>query len=53
MPDNITYNIEIPFTERELQELLYHEDKSFSWVFSATEDENVSVNVNIVKEEME
>jgi hypothetical protein len=44
------YNIEVPFTEQELQEIL-HEDKSFSWVFNTSEDDNVCVNVNIFKEE--
>lgn len=44
------YNIEVSFTEQELQEIL-HEDKSFSWVFNTSEDDNVCVNVNIFKEE--
>ena len=44
------YNIEVPFTEQELQEIL-HEGKSFSWVFNTSEDENVCVSVNIFKED--
>ena len=45
----MTYNIEIPFSEQELEELL-HGDGEFNWTFTATEDNNVSVNVNIFKE---
>ena len=44
------YNIEVPFTDQELQEIL-NEDKSFSWVFNTSEDENVCVSVNIFKED--
>lgn len=44
------YNIEVPFTEQELAEMLF-EDKSFSWVFNTSEDENISVSVNLFKEE--
>lgn len=44
------YNIEVPMTDRELEEML-HEDKSFSWVFNTSEDENICVSVNLVKEE--
>ena len=46
------YNIEVPFTEQELAEMLF-EDKSFSWVFNTSEDDNVCVNVNLFKGEEE
>lgn len=46
----MTYNIEIPFSARELEELL-HGDREFDWTFIANEDNNVSINVNIVKED--
>lgn len=46
----MTYNIEIPFSEQELEELL-HEEGEFNWTFTTTEDNNVSINVNIVKED--
>ena len=44
------YNIEVPITERELEEMMM-EDKSFSWVFNTSEDDSVAINVNIFKEE--
>ena len=46
----MTYNIEIPFSARELEELL-HGEGEFDWTFIASEDNNVSINVNIVKED--
>jgi len=44
------YNIEVPITEQELEEMMM-EDKSFSWVFNTSEDDSISINVNIFKEE--
>jgi len=44
------YNIEVPFSEEELSEMLF-EGKAFSWVFNTSEDENVCVSVNLFKEE--
>jgi len=44
------YNIEVPFSEEELSEMLF-EGKVFSWVFNTSEDENVCVSVNLFKEE--
>lgn len=46
------YNIEVPMTQRELEEMIM-EDKSFSWVFNTSEDNSVAINVNIFKEEDE
>lgn len=45
----MTYSVEIPFSEQELEELL-HGDREFDWTFIANEGSNVSVNVNIFKE---
>lgn len=45
----MTYSVEIPFSEQELEELL-HGDREFNWTFIASEDNNVSVNVNIFKD---
>ena len=44
----MTYSIEIPFTERELQELL--DGGEFNWTFISSEDESVSVDVTLSKE---
>jgi len=44
------YNIEVPISQVELEEMMM-EDKSFSWVFNASEDDSVAINVNIFKEE--
>lgn len=44
------YNIEVPITEQELEEMMM-ENKSFSWVFNTSEDDSISINVNIFKEE--
>jgi hypothetical protein len=46
----MTYNIEIPFSAIELEQLL-HGDREFDWTFVANEDANVFVSVNIVKED--
>lgn len=45
----MTYSVEIPFSEQELEELL-HGDGEFNWTFNSSEDNNISVNVNIFKE---
>ena len=44
----MTYSIEIPLSERELQELL--DGGEFNWTFISSEDESVSVDVTLSKE---
>lgn len=45
----LSYSVEIPFSEEELQQIL-HEDKSFEWVFPTNENESVNIVVHIRKE---
>jgi len=45
----MTYSIEIPLSEREIQELL-DGDREFNWTFISSEDESVSVDVTLSKE---
>ena len=45
----MTYSIEIPLSERELQELL-DGDREFNWTFISSEDESLSVDVTLSKE---
>ncbi len=44
------WSIDVPMSERELQEIL-HEDKSFSWVFPTSENENIEITIHIYKED--
>ena len=44
------YTIKVPFSEKELQEML-HEDRLFEWVFPAEEDGDVQITIKLFKEE--
>jgi hypothetical protein len=45
-----TYNITIPFTEEDLNDLLYG-NRTFDWVFPTDEDSSIQINVKLKQQE--
>lgn len=49
---NKEYNLVIPFTSEELEEMMYM-DTDFHWVFHASEDQSVTIKVHLLQKEYE
>lgn len=49
MSVNNSYSVAVPFTQQELEEMLY-EDKEFTWTFDTSEDKNVVITLHLAKD---
>ena len=47
---NEDYDIEVPFDEQELAEMLF-EGKIFEWIFPTLQNENVQIRIKLFKED--